>query len=76
MTLSCPPAPPMHLNGAEEMGPPTRTRAELLLKDLPLAAQRTGLTDPRLIGGIADLTAMRDPRVENVDINGCDQDLA
>jgi Flp pilus assembly CpaF family ATPase len=140
VTLQWPPAPPWHLTGYQpwDQSDPAADDAHpdgsgLGLPDPPTA----GLTDPRLIGGIADITAMiaarlddgasaaeampvirdtaqrwlerqvragllpasaggaidelatavhdqryelgpvtaylRDPRVENVDINGCDQ---
>jgi Flp pilus assembly CpaF family ATPase len=92
---------------AEETGPawsPAGARpAGPELPDLPPLQARHGLTDPRLINGIAEITAMiaaqldgaidelaqavhdqryglgpvtdylRDPQVENVDINGCDR---
>ena len=68
VTLQWPPAPPRHLGGSqpwEQPEPPDSDKqpdgAGHVLPDPP----RAGLSDPRLIGGIAEITALIGTRLDD-----------
>jgi Flp pilus assembly CpaF family ATPase len=65
VTLLWPPALPGHLNGHEQLSGEYPRGIELSPQGLPAAPPGIGLTDPRLIGGIADITAMIAARLDD-----------